>query len=1133
MRSIVVSAVFRKSLRLSSASRSKSTSGEINNLMSVDAEQIHEMMLNFNEFWASPLTVIVTLYFMWQVIGPSCLAGFGFLIVMAPFTGGFLAAQYAKTEVKQMALKDMRLKHINEILSGMKMIKYYAWEKVFAKKVEKVRNDEIKTIRTQAFYNMGLGLVWYSAPFCVAFVIFTTYILSSKDHVLDAEKTFVTLSFVNLLNFCLSFLPMLLGFSAQAYVSLGRIYKLLSQEELDPITVQNDTGDHQTEIVIENGTFTWGNPESQPTLSDINISVKTGELVAVVGRVGSGKSSLISSLLGEMRIQKGTIKVGGSTAYLSQQAWIQNATLKDNILFVSSFNRARYNRVIEACALSQDLEQLPAGDKTEIGEKGINLSGGQKQRVALARAIYSKANIFVLDDPLSAVDAHVGQKIFDEVLGPSGILKRKTRILVTHAVNILPECDRIIMLKNGKINGDGTYSELLRSCPEFATLLKKSKLNGNDESDESGESSEGKSNSKEELSDEAASIMRRRVSRQKSISFSENEKKLKSSFSVNEKSDLREQGRLIEDEREDIGTVKAKVIFSYIKAGSLKLLFCLIILMVFYIAIVVTTNWWLSYWSDMSQNITRSSSLKMLGVYAGLGVGQVLFVALSQACSLLGAVLASKVLHENLFKRILRAPMTFFDTTPLGRILNRFSLDMEKVDASLPDLSTFWLGCLATMLSTLIGITLATPQFLISAVPLATIYFLTQRMYIKSIRQLKRIDSVRKSPIYACFDEVLAGVSIIRAFKVTPKFIYKNDTLVNNSMTAWYPILVGQRWLGLTLDSIGAIAIFFAAFFAVYLRDSGYLTPGLAGMSLNFAIETSYALSMIVRSSADLETNIVSVERIQEYTETDQEADWRVPDRDPDPNTWPRSGIIDLESVCVRYRQNLPLVLNNINLKINQREKIGIVGRTGAGKSSLASVLFRVIELSSGKILIDNVDISAIGLHALREKITIIPQDPIMFDGSLRDNLDPHEKFTDDEIWQSLEMSHLKDHVKENLDDGLEHECGEGGISLSVGQRQLVCLARALLRNSKILVMDEATASIDANTDSLIQQTIRKAFADSTIITIAHRLVTIMDYDRIVVLDSGQVVEEGSPSELLTKFEGKFRRLAEEAGLAS
>lgn len=594
-----------------------------------------------------------------------------------------------------------------------------------------------------------------------------------------------------------------------------------------------------------------------------------------------------------------------------------------------------------------------------------------------------------------------------------------------------------------------------------------------------------------------------------------------------------DHGRLIEEETEDIGSIKFKVIIAYIRAASFKLLFCLSLLLIVYISVVVTTNWWLSYWSDMSQNITRSKTMKMLGVYAGLGVGQLFTVAFSQACTLLGALLAAKTLHEKLFWRIIRAPMTFFDTRPLGRILNRFSSDMEKVDSSLPDLSTFWIGCLATVCSTIFGMSLAIPQFLIPAVPLTIIYVLIQRMYIKSVRQLKRIDSVRKSPIYACFDEALAGVSTIRAFKVEPKFIDKNDTLVNNSMTAWYPILVAQRWLGVTLDTIGAFAVFFAAFLAVYLKDSGNITPGLAGMSVNFAIETSYTLSMLVRGSADLETNIVSVERIQEYSEVEQESNWREPATDPDPLTWPKDGNVELSSVCLRYRPNLPLVLKNINLKINAKERVGLVGRTGAGKSSLATILFRVIELSGGRIMIDDVDISKIGLHTLREKLTIIPQDPTMFAGSLRENLDPFEAFTDDQVWHSLEMAHLKEFVHDKLEKGLDHECGEGGRSLSVGQRQLVCLARALLRNSKVLIMDEATASVDANTDSLIQQTIREAFSESTVLTIAHRLVTIMDYDRVVVLDNGLKMEEGSPSELLSRPEGMFRNLAIEAGLVS
>ncbi|KAJ8673709.1 hypothetical protein QAD02_004971 [Eretmocerus hayati] len=1158
MRTALIAAIYRKALRMSNSARKESTVGEIVNLMSVDAQRFMDVTAYVNMIWSAPLQIVLALYFLWDILGPSVLSGLAVMIILIP-VNALLAGKVRNLQIKQMKNKDERVKLMNEVLSGIKVLKLYAWEPSFEEQILRIRNKEIKVLKEAAYLNAGTSFIWSCAPFMVSLVSFATFVLIDDNNVLDSKTAFVSLSLFNILRFPLSMLPMMISNVVQASVSMKRINKFMNSEELNPNNVEHDQNE-ENPLVIENGNFSWDSENTEkPTLRNINLQIKQGQLIAVVGTVGSGKSSLVSAFLGEMEKLSGRVNTRGSIAYVSQQAWIQNATLQDNILFGKSLDKALYHRVIEACALSPDLKMLPAGDQTEIGEKGINLSGGQKQRVSLARAVYNNSDVYFLDDPLSAVDSHVGKHIFENLIGSHGLLKKKTRVLVTHGISYLPEVDNIIVLKDGEISESGTYKELLEKRGAFADFLvqhlqevKADEGSAEDlvEIKQSLENTIGSEELHQRISQsrsrvsgsisESGSIAERRslngsLHRQHSIDSQQSGSPLQSN-SVKSKEQLQYKTgeKLIETEKAETGSVKWRVYSHYLRSIGWFLAISTIIMNAIFQSFSIGSNVWLSFWSEDSQtaiNGTANHSKRdmYLGVYGALGVGQAIFVLLAQLTMAIGCLRCSYLLHYNLLFGILRSPNGFFDTTPSGRILNRFGKDVDIVDNVLPPNIRAWLFCLVSVIATLVVISYSTPIFVIVIVPIGIIYYFIQRFYVATSRQLKRLESVSRSPIYSHFGESVTGAQTIRAYGVQDRFIQESETRVDFNQVCYYPSIIANRWLAVRLEMVGNLIIFFAALFAVLDRDS--MNAGLVGLSISYALQITQTLNWLVRMTSDVETNIVAVERIKEYSETPQEAAWDIPDNDP-PKEWPARGSVQFHDFKVRYREGLDLVLNGLSFSVNGGEKVGIVGRTGAGKSSLTLALFRIIEAAEGKILIDDVDISKLGLHTLRSKLTIIPQDPVLFSGTLRINLDPFNKCTDDDLWKALAHAHLKEFVK-GLPHGLSHEVSEGGDNLSVGQRQLICLARALLRKTKVLVLDEATAAVDLETDDLIQRTIREEFKDCTVLTIAHRLNTILDSDRVIVLDKGYIVEYDSPETLLQKPDSSFHSMAKDAGLTS
>ncbi|XP_044166542.1 ATP-binding cassette sub-family C member 3-like [Acropora millepora] len=1183
IRTAIIGMVYAKALALNNRSRNESTAGEMVNLMAVDAQRLMDLTTYINVLWSSPLTIIIALYFLYDTMGPAVFAGVGVLVLLIPFN--MVVSRIArKLQVKQMEAKDKRIKLVNEIFSGIKVLKLYAWEESFMSQVMKIRAKELHQLKNAAYLNASFAFTFTCAPFMVALATFAIFVLTGNE--LTANKAFVALSLFNILRYPITFLPNVIISLIQGKVSIDRLTHFLNLEELDPNNVEKTMPEHISSqaIHVEDGSFSWDKEEA-PILQNINVNIQSGSLVAVVGAVGCGKTTLLSAFLGETEKIAGKVYVQGSVAYVPQQAWIQNATVRDNILFGKSLDPKRYCRTVNSCALRTDMDILPGGDMTEIGEKGINLSGGQKQRISLARAVYFDADIFLLDDPLSAVDSHVGKHIFDKVIGPRGKLRKKTRVFVTHGVAFLPQVDQIIVMQNGRISEVGTYNELLENEGAFSEFLKTFAADQHVEDDDPGTKQEPalpeipetieevdfspRSGSLEALwnsregglqaqecarggSSEAlecargsssqvhecprgdssqalgackadSSVLRKRIERRLSVVTVETVD-LDCQFIRPDHDD--DEDKIIEVEKAETGRVRFAVFWAYAKSVKVYLAVALVLFIVLAEIASVFSGIWLASWS--ASNVTTSAERdRYLGGYAGLGVTQAFCVLMSSLSLALGSKIASRHLHKSILVNVMHLPMSFFESTPLGRIVNRFSKDISTIDDKVPMSLASFLRTFCTVVGTIIAISFATPMFLVVIIPLGALYFFIQRIYVATSRQLKRIESVSRSPIFNNFFETINGASTIRAFGQQDRLIQDNYHRVDENHVAYFPGVSANRWLALRLEFVGNLAILFAAIFAVIRRDS--IDSGLVGLSITYALQVTASLNWMVRMSSELETNIVSVERVKEYAETTTEADWIVQDNRP-PDDWPDQGSIVMSDFDLRYREGLPLVLKQINCDIKPGEKIGIVGRTGAGKSTLTLALFRILERAGGKILIDGIDISKLGLQDLRSRLTIIPQDPVLFSGTLRLNLDPFDSHTDEELWGILELSHLKNFVS-GLEQGLLYPVTEEGGNLSVGQRQLVCLARALLRKSKVLVLDEATAAVDLETDELIQQTIRREFSDRTIFTIAHRLNTIMDYTRIMVLDKGFLVEFDTPENLLAQ-KGIFFSMAQDAGLA-
>ncbi|KAK3990185.1 hypothetical protein QBC44DRAFT_395116 [Cladorrhinum sp. PSN332] len=1159
----LTSAIYKKALKLSNEGRKSKSTGDIVNYMAVDAQRLQDLTQFAQQVWSAPFQIIICMVSLYHLVGWSMLAGIGVMIVMIPVNG--LIARFMKNlQKKQMKNKDARSRLIAEIVNNMKSIKLYAWGAAFMNKLNYIRNDqELKNLRKigagQAFANF----TWSSTPFLVSCSTFAVFVLTD-DRPLTTDIVFPCLALFNLLTFPLAVLPMVITSIIEATVAVGRLTSYLTAEELqsDAVTLKPPVEEIGEETIsIRDATFSWDRHENKTALNDINFTAHKGELSCIVGKVGAGKSSLLQSILGDLWKVKGRVEVHGNIAYASQSSWVMNATVRENIIFGYRYDSNFYEKTVKACALLDDFAQLPDGDETVVGERGISLSGGQKARVALARAVYARADVYLLDDVLSAVDSHVGRHIINNVLGPKGLLASKTRILATNSIPVLVESDYICMLKEGEVAEKGTYRQLMAMKGLVFDLMKtygQNESNGTspDSSPEGSDSetstvidAEGSSSQEKEDVEEAqegfSTLQAIRpgpgsssLSAPKPRTGSMNTLRRASAASFNGP-----RGKLSDEENpssrtkqakefSEQGKVKWSVYGEYAKTANLLAVIIYIVTLVAAQSAGIGGNFWLKKWTDHNTKVGGNTDVgKYLGIYFVFGIGAAALTVLQTLILwIFCSIEASRKLHERMATAIFRSPMSFFDVTPAGRILNRFSSDIYRVDEVLARTFNMLFVNLAKSGFTLVIVSVSTPPFVALIIPLGAMYVWIQRYYLRTSRELKRLDSVSRSPIYAHFQESLGGISTIRAYRQQDRFELENEWRVDNNLRAYFPSISANRWLAVRLEFIGAVVILAAAGLAIIsVANHSGLTDGMVGLAMSYALQITTSLNWIVRQTVEVETNIVSVERVLEYARLPGEAP-EIVHRNRPPVSWPSRGEVEFTNYSTRYREGLDLVLKNVNLDIKSHEKIGVVGRTGAGKSSLTLALFRIIEPDTGHISIDGLNTSNIGLLDLRRRLAIIPQDAALFEGTIRDNLDPGHVHDDTELWSVLEHARLKDHVS-SMEGGLEAKIHEGGSNLSQGQRQLVSLARALLTPSNILVLDEATAAVDVQTDALLQQTLRSPlFANRTIITVAHRINTILDSDRVVVLERGEVVEFDRPKELI-KRRGVFWGLVKEAGL--
>ncbi|KAI4886639.1 hypothetical protein NFI96_012768 [Prochilodus magdalenae] len=1115
--------IYKKALCLSSVAMGQTTTGQIVNLLSNDVNKFDEVTIFLHFLWVGPLQAAAVIGLLWQEIGPSCLAGMAVLVFLMPLQTMF-GRLFSKFRSKTAACTDSRIRTMNEVVSGIRIIKMYAWEKPFAALVNDVRKKEISKIMSSS-YLRGLNMAsFFSAGKIIVYVTFTVYVLVGNT--ISASRVFVAVSLYSAVRLTVTlFFPSAIEKVSEAGVSIRRIKKFLLLDELVKHSVPLPQEEKkEASVEIHDLMCYWDKSLDAPTLQNVSFTVKPGQLLAVIGPVGAGKSSLLSTILGELPQDKGVVKVKGELTYASQQPWVFPGTIRSNILFGKELEPQKYEKVLRACALKRDMELLPEGDLTVIGDRGATLSGGQKARVNLARAVYQDADIYLLDDPLSAVDAEVGRHLFEQCI--CGVLKKKPRILVTHQLQYLKAANQILVLKEGHMVAKGTYAELLRSGVDFTSLLKK-----------------------EEEEEHAGGT----VEPSRTRTLSQNSVRSRTSSVMSDKDDLEELPaepvQTVAEESRSEGTIGVRMYLKYFTAGvNILMLLLLVLLNLLAQTSYILQDWWLAYWaseqdkldmlqanltftnginSSLNQNVTQQLPLDFyLGIYSGLTVATLIFGFMRSLMMFNALVLSAQTLHNRMFNSILRTPVRFFDINPIGRILNRFSKDIGHLDSLLPLTFVDFIQVFLQIIGVIAVAASVIPWIMIPVLPLLIVFLFLRRYFLQTSRDVKRLESTTRSPVFSHLSSSLQGLWTIRAFKAEERFQQTFDAHQDLHSEAWFLFLTTSRWFAVRLDGMCSVFVSITAFGCLLLRHS--LEAGAVGLALSYAVTLMGMFQWGVRQSAEVENMMTSVERVVEYTELDNEAPWETQKRPPP--DWPSQGMITFDGVNFSYSPDGPVVLKNMTAMFRPKEKVGIVGRTGAGKSSLISALFRLAE-PEGKIYVDGMLTSEIGLHDLRQKMSIIPQDPVLFTGTMRKNLDPFSEHSDEALWNALEEVQLKS-VVEELPSKLETVLAESGSNFSVGQRQLVCLARAILRKNRILIIDEATANVDPRTDELIQKTIREKFQECTVLTIAHRLNTIIDSDRILVLDAGQINDYDEPHVLLEKQDGIFYKMVQQTGKA-
>nr|XP_043635509.1 ABC transporter C family member 8-like isoform X2 [Erigeron canadensis] len=1068
MRSALMVAVYEKQLKLSSLGKKRHSTGEVVNYIAVDAYRMGDFPMWFHVGWSSFVQLFLAIGVLFSIVGLGVLPGLVPLIICALLNIPF-AKSMQKCQLEFMVAQDKRLRSTSEILNSMKVIKLQSWEEKFQKLVESCRDIEFHWLCESQFKRaFGTVLYWMSPTLISSFVFFGCVLLKSAP--LDAATIFSILASLRSMAEPVRVLPDALSALIQVKVSFDRIYSFLVDDELkDHRMIRNqELKTSNAHITIQDGNFAWDPDSPTPTLKNVNLEVKCGQKVAVCGSVGAGKSSMLYALLGEISKTSGTVDIFGSIAYVSQTSWIQSGTVQDNILYGKPMDRTKYEMAIKACALDKDIETFNHGDLTEIGQRGLNMSGGQKQRIQLARALYNDADIYLLDDPFSAVDAHTAATLFNDCV--MSCLESKTVILVTHQVEFLSSVDNILVMQDGQVTQSGSYKDLLMAGTAFEQLVNAHKdaitgLEPTGNLDESKEDTD-KSNLSKANSDGQL---------------------LKGLPGV----------QLTEEEEKELGNVGWKPFFDYvvISQGIWFLSSCVLSQSGF-VALQAAASYWLAFGIQIPQITT----IKLIFVYTFLSTMSTLFVFGRSFFATLMGLRASKSFFNKFTNSIFRAPMVFFDSTPVGRILTRASSDLSVIDFDIPFSFAYVCGSGIELLAMICIMASVTWQVLIVAIFGMVASKYVQGYYQPTARELMRINGTTKAPVMNYASETSLGVSTIRAFKMQDRFFKGYLRLVDIDASTLLFSNATLEWLVMRIEAFSNLTLFTASFLLVLL-PTGFVPSGLVGLSLSYALTLTGTQVFMTRWYCSLANYIISVERIKQFMHIAPEPPAIVEKKRP-PSSWPSMGRIQFQNLKLRYRPNAPLVLKGISCTFKEGTRVGIVGRTGSGKTTLITALFRLVEPDSGRILVDGLDICSIGLKDLRMKLSVIPQEPTLFRGSIRTNLDPLGLHSDDEIWKALEKCQLKGTIT-RLPNSLDSSVSDEGENWSAGQRQLFCLGRVLLRRNKILVLDEATASIDSATDAILQRIIREEFSSCTVITVAHRVPTVIDSDMVMVLSFG------------------------------
>ncbi|KAJ3234486.1 hypothetical protein HDU81_001373 [Chytriomyces hyalinus] len=1127
VKAALVSMLYKKAFRLGTKGRAHYPTGVIMNLVASDCSVIENTLQFLTDVFCLPLEILTLSILILVFAGGAGAAGLSFMIICTGLSLG-ISTYSIGFERKALAATDERVKVTSEVINGIKIVKFFAWETPFFERLTLLRDQELTQHFKLRMINATFSAIMNILPSFTNVIVFSVY--RSLGNTVDAATVFATLSVINLIKLPIAVAPFISQSMFSSLVSLERLAKFLAAEEMEQDQIDANAKnaaalDEKTAIFLKNASFIWASSESEEvsegkddfkvsdrvdstetvteateltpkntrfSLKDINLDVPKGSLTMIVGKVGSGKSSLLSAFIGDMIPTAGDIAISSQFGYSPQASWLQNTTLRANVLFGSAFDEKRYNETIRCCGLSKDLTILPFGDMSDIGEKGITLSGGQAARVNLARAVYSNAEIMLLDDPLAAVDSHVGKQILDECI--LGVLKEKTVILVTHQLHIAPQADQIVVMDQGVISEQGSFQELMQSRGGFYDLMQEY---GHADADEDEENAVTGKAAKTDADD-----------------LKESDKK---GVDINEK------------EERQVGSVALKYyLFYFQNAGPIAYIVMLLIMYAVWQATRLFSDLWLTFWVDdrfFKVDAFYMIGLLILATVQGCLIG-IATIAFARAC-----ITAGRNIHRRALDSLLHVPMVFFETNPAGRIISRFSKDFSDTDRQLPRLFQSVLETILGVLGTFVLIIYASPWMVIVIVAIIPVYLYFLKLYRASMRELKRIESIARSPLYAQIGETFAGLSTIRAFGVADAFILSQEKLQDTANRPTYILTCLDVWVAVRAESFVAFLIGMMALFGVALN----INRALLGLALSYALTMMFQLNFGLRNLAAVEALMNSVERLSHYiTDLKPEGSGKQQQlvQSQPPKNWPQAGSLEFKNLTLKYRPELQPILHSLSFKIEPGTKVGVVGRTGAGKSSIITALFRLVEYDEGTIEVDGVNVASLDLTVLRSSLAIIPQAPVLFDGTIRSNLDPFSNKSDDDLWTVLERCSLREYVA-NLPAKLDAAVAEGGSNLSVGQRQLLCLGRAMLVKSKVLLIDEATASVDMETDSYIQKVLREDFAECTVLCIAHRLNTLMDYDQILVLDAGRLAEYDTPHNLATNPASLFSALIDETGASN